>query len=274
MSVPIFQVDAFASRPFGGNPAGVCLLEKPATAEWMQHVAAEMNVAETAFVVPGDKAFGLRWFTPTVEVGLCGHATLASAHALWEAGRVPKTASIAFETLSGILTAERDGDRVAITLPARRVTLCPMPDGLVEALGATPRAVTATVQGGTAHGNVLVEFGDEAEVRSLTPRFDRLRAMPFGVIATARAAHAPYDFVSRYFAAPYGIDEDPVTGASALLARAVLGRSAEEELVPRVAGLRARRRAARHAPGRARPAGRPRHHCAARRVRRLDVQIG
>jgi len=171
MSVPVFQVDAFASRPFGGNPAGVCLLEKPATAEWMQHVAAEMNVAETAFVVPGDKAFGLRWFTPTVEVGLCGHATLASAHALWEAGRVPKAAAIAFETLSGILTAERDGDRVAITLPARRVVPCPMPDGLVEALGATARAVTATVQGGTAHGNVLVEFGDEAEVRSLTPRF-------------------------------------------------------------------------------------------------------
>jgi len=214
MSVPVFQVDAFASRPFGGNPAGVCLLERPATAEWMQHVAAEMNVAETAFVVPGDKAFGLRWFTPTVEVGLCGHATLASAHALWEAGRVPKAAAIAFETLSGILTAERDGDRVAITLPARRVVPCPMPDGLVEALGATPRAVAATVQGGTAHGNVLVEFGDEAEVRSLTPRFERLRAMPFGVIATARAAHAPYDFVSRYFAAPYGIDEDPVTGSA------------------------------------------------------------
>ena len=133
----------------------------------MQHVAAEMNLAETAFVVPGDKAFGLRWFTPTVEVGLCGHATLASAHALWEAGRVPKTAAIAFETLSGILTAERDGDRVAITLPARRVMLCPMPDGLVEALGATPRAVTATVAG--RHGAWERARG----VRATRPRCDR-----------------------------------------------------------------------------------------------------
>jgi predicted PhzF superfamily epimerase YddE/YHI9 len=194
------------------QPAGVCLLEKPATAEWMQHVAAEMNVAETAFVVPGDKAFGLRWFTPTVEVGLCGHATLASAHALGS-GACRRRGD-------RVRDAERDPDggagrqRPAGSSAGRRVMLCPMPDGLVEALGATPRAVTATVQGGTAHGNVLVEFGDEAEVRSLTPRFDRLRAMPFGVIATARAAHAPYDFVSRYFASPYGIDEDPVTGGA------------------------------------------------------------
>src|SRR5262249_41779070 len=191
MSLLIFQVDAFAGRPFGGNPAGVCLLEKAADASWMQHVAAEMNVAETAFVVPGERAFGLRWFTPTVEVGLCGHATLASAHALWEAGRVEPTATIAFETLSGILTAERDGDRIAITLPARRVAKCPMPEGLADALGAMPRAVTSTIAGGTSHGNLLVEFADESQVRALAPRFDRLRAMPFGVIATARAAHSP-----------------------------------------------------------------------------------
>lgn len=214
MSVPIFQVDAFASRPFGGNPAGVCLLDTPADAAWMQLVAAEMNVAETAFVAPGERAFGLRWFTPTVEVALCGHATLASAHALWEAGRVAPAAPIAFETLSGLLTAERDGDRVAITLPARPVTPCQMPDGLVDALGAKPRTVAATVHGGAAHGNLLVEFAEEAEVRALAPRFDRLRALPFGVIATSRTARAPYDFVSRYFAAPYGIDEDPVTGSA------------------------------------------------------------
>jgi predicted PhzF superfamily epimerase YddE/YHI9 len=112
------------------------------------------------------------------------------------------------------------------------------------------------VQGGTAHGNVLVEFGDEAEVRSLTPRFDRLRAMPFGVIATARAAHAPYDFVSRYFAAPYGIDEDPVTGSAHCSLAPYWADQLKKNFVPRVAGLRARRRAAGHAPGRARPAGR------------------
>lgn len=214
MSVPIFQVDAFASKPFGGNPAGVCLLDAPADAKWMQHVAAEMNLAETAFVVSGAPEFGLRWFTPTVEVGLCGHATLASAHALWESGRVASGAPIAFQTLSGVLTANRDGDRIAISLPTREVVPCPMPEGLVEGLGATPTVVTVTAEGGTAHGNLLVEFADEASVRALTPRFELLRRLPFGIIATSRAARSRYDFVSRYFAAPYGIDEDPVTGSA------------------------------------------------------------
>lgn len=214
MPAPLLQIDAFSKRPFGGNPAAVCLLDRPADAEWMQRVAAEMNVAETAFVVPGDGAFGLRWFTPTVEVGLCGHATLASAHALWETGRVPKETTISFQTLSGILTADRDGDRIAITLPTRPVVECPMPDGLRDALGATPKTVNVTLEGGTAHGNVLLEFADEAAVRGLTPRFEALRRLSFGVIATARASRAPYDFVSRYFAAPYGIDEDPVTGSA------------------------------------------------------------
>jgi PhzF family phenazine biosynthesis protein len=216
MPAPLFQVDAFANRPFGGNPAAVCLLERPADAGWMQCVAAEMNLAETAFVVPSDGAYGLRWFTPTVEVGLCGHATLASAHALWESGRVAPTKTIAFQTLSGVLTAERDGDRIAITLPVRPVIECEAPDGLVEALGAAPKVVTTTVsgEGSTAHGNMLLEFADEATVRGLTPRFGALKDFPFGVIATARAARAPHDFVSRYFAAPYGIDEDPVTGSA------------------------------------------------------------
>jgi PhzF family phenazine biosynthesis protein len=216
MPAPLLQIDAFSNRPFGGNPAAVCLLERPADANWMQRVAAEMNLAETAFVVPGDGAFGLRWFTPTVEVGLCGHATLASAHALWETGRVPPTKAIAFQTQSGVLTAERDGDRIAISLPVRPVVECQMPAGLVEALGATPKTVTSTLNGdgGTAHGNMLLEFADEATVRGLAPRFLLLKELPFGVIATARAAHAPYDFVSRYFATPYGIDEDPVTGSA------------------------------------------------------------
>jgi PhzF family phenazine biosynthesis protein len=216
MAAPLLQIDAFSNRPFGGNPAAVCLLDQPAAAGWMQCVAAEMNLAETAFVVPGDGAFGLRWFTPTVEVGLCGHATLASAHALWETGRVAPTRSIAFQTLSGVLTAERDGDRIAITLPVRPVVECEMPKGLFEALGAQPKVATMTVtgEGNTAHGNVLLEFADEAAVRGLTPRFASLKDFPFGVIVTARAARAPYDFVSRYFAVPYGIDEDPVTGGA------------------------------------------------------------
>jgi PhzF family phenazine biosynthesis protein len=213
MSVPLYQIDAFSREAFGGNPAAVCLLEREADSTWMQRVAAEMNLAETAFVVPGASAFGLRWFTPTVEVALCGHATLASAHALWETGRVPVASRIAFETQSGILTAERDGDLVAIELPSRPVVACPVPPRLSEAIGVEPRVIGETTPG-IAHGNLLVELENEAAVRSLTPRFDTLRQIPAGVIVTARADTAPYDFVSRYFAAPYGIDEDPVTGSA------------------------------------------------------------
>lgn len=209
---PILQIDAFTDRPFGGNPAGVCLLDQPADPGWMQHVAAEMNVAETAFLVPRDGGFDLRWFTPTVEIGLCGHATLASAHALWQLGRVPRGQRIAFETRSGTLTAEPEGDRIAIELPARPVVACAMPDGLLEALGGEAIAVSETTPG-RAHGNLLVEFVDESTVRRLSPRFDRLRKYDFGVIVTARGT-GKYDFVSRYFAAPYGIDEDPVTGSA------------------------------------------------------------
>jgi PhzF family phenazine biosynthesis protein len=210
---PILQVDAFTARPFGGNPAGVCILDRPADPGWMQHVAAEMNLAETAFLVPRVSGFDLRWFTPTVEIDLCGHATLASAHALWQLGRVPPGQRIAFETRSGTLTAEPDGDRIAIELPARPVTACPVPDGLAEALGGKAPVLVSDTTPGRAHGNLLVEFADEDAVRRLSPRFDRLREYDFGVIATARSAGG-YDFISRYFAAPYGIDEDPVTGSA------------------------------------------------------------
>jgi PhzF family phenazine biosynthesis protein len=209
---PLLQIDAFTDRPFSGNPAAVCLLDGPADPAWMQRVAAEMNLAETAFLVPQGGRFGLRWFTPTVEIELCGHATLASAHALWQLGRVPVGTRIAFDTASGELTAEPDGDRIAIELPARPMALCETPAGLVEALGAVPRAVSQSVPA-RAHGNRVVEFSHEAEVRALAPRFDRLRAFDFGVIVTARGT-GRYDFISRYFAAPYGIDEDPVTGSA------------------------------------------------------------
>lgn len=208
----LLHIDAFTDRPFSGNPAAVCLLDAPADAAWMQLVAAEMNLAETAFLVPQGDRFGLRWFTPTVEVELCGHATLASAHALWQVGRVPAGARIAFETASGVLTAEPDGDRIAIELPARPMILCEAPDGLVDALGATPCVVSESVPA-RAHDNLVVEFSHESEVRALAPRFDRLRAFDFGVIATARGT-GRYDFISRYFAVPFGIDEDPVTGSA------------------------------------------------------------
>ena len=216
MTVPLLQIDAFTSRAFGGNPAAVCLLDSPADPRWMQQVASEMNLAETAFVVSQGPSFGLRWFTPEVEVALCGHATLASAHALWETGRVPGAAAIAFETLSGTLRARQDGDRIAIELPVRPVSPCAAPPALIEALGATPRVSTATsAEGGTsqAHGNYLLEFEDEAAVRALAPRFHLLRDVPGGVIVTAGGT-GQYDFVSRFFAAPYGINEDPVTGSA------------------------------------------------------------
>ncbi len=218
MPVPLIQIDAFTSKAFGGNPAAVCLLDAPADPQWMQQVAAEMNLAETAFVVPDEPAgrFGLRWFTPEVEVALCGHATLASAHALWETGRVPASSTIAFETLSGTLQAQQDGGRIAIELPVRPVSPCAAPPSLIEALGATPRVVAATAaEGGTAtaHGNFLLEFANDAMVRGLQPRFHLLRDVPGGVIVTARGSR-PYDFVSRFFAAPYGINEDPVTGSA------------------------------------------------------------
>jgi len=212
MSHTLLQIDAFTSRPFGGNPAAVCLLDAPADPAWMQQVAAEMNLAETAFVVPQGDRFGLRWFTPTIEIGLCGHATLASAHALWQLGRVAAGSRIAFDTASGELTAEPDGDRIAIEMPTRPMAPGPTPDGLIEALGATPHAVSHGVPA-RAHGNLVVEFTHEHEVRALAPRFDRLRGYDFGVIATAKGS-GRYDFISRYFASPYGIDEDPVTGSA------------------------------------------------------------
>lgn len=214
MAVPLLQIDAFTASPFRGNPAAVCLLDAPADPTWMQQVGAEMNLAETAFVVPDGDRFGLRWFTPEVEVALCGHATLASAHALWETGRVPAGREILFETLSGTLRAQRDGDRIAIELPSRPVAPAEPPAGLVDALGAAPRAAFATVAGGTgAHANHLLEYDSEETVTALRPDFARLRDIPGGVIVTARGT-GRYDFVSRFFAAPYGIDEDPVTGSA------------------------------------------------------------
>src|SRR5688572_15956149 len=137
MSVPLFHVDAFTERPFAGNPAAVCLPTAEHDARWMQHVAAEMNLSETAFVSPADAGFGLRWFTPTVEVDLCGHATLASAHVLWQEGRVPLDRTIDFHTRSGLLRATRSGDEIELDFPLIPEEPAPEPPGLAEALGVT-----------------------------------------------------------------------------------------------------------------------------------------
>jgi len=217
VSWPLFQVDAFTAEPFAGNPAAVCLLEPGEHADpgWMQRVAAEMNLSETAFLVPGDEpgAYGLRWFTPTVEVELCGHATLASAHMLWTEGRVPAGQPIRFDTASGALAAGPGaGGTIWLDFPATPASPVDPPAGLIEALGAgTPRWV------GRARFDYLVEVEDETAVRDLTPDTRRMGGLGSrGAIVTAAAAAgaAGYDFVSRYFAPAAGIDEDPVTGSA------------------------------------------------------------
>jgi len=203
------QVDAFTSEPFKGNPAAVCVLEEERDAAWMQRVASEMNLAETAFLRPREDGFALRWFTPTVEVALCGHATLASAHVLWESGRLAPGQSARFHTKSGLLTAIRQGDWIELDFPSTPEESAEAPPGLVEALGASPRYV------GKSRFDYLVEFDSEASVARLRPNFQALGAIPArGVIATSRSADPGFDFVSRFFAPATGINEDPVTGSS------------------------------------------------------------
>ncbi|WP_067829275.1 PhzF family phenazine biosynthesis protein [Actinomadura kijaniata] len=211
-------VDAFTDRPFGGNPAGVCLLEAPADPAWMQRVAAEMRHSETAFVRPladADADFELRWFTPVVEVALCGHATLATAHALYATGTVPPDRPVRFRTLrSGVLTVARTADGgLEMDFPARPPEPAPAPDGLAEALG-----VPIGWTGRNAEQDVIVEVADERTVRELTPDIAALaRIDARGVVPTAAAAPGQgHDFVSRFFAARIleGDGEDPVTGSA------------------------------------------------------------
>ncbi|HEY6066416.1 MAG TPA: PhzF family phenazine biosynthesis protein [Thermoanaerobaculia bacterium] len=209
MPLTITQVDAFTSKPFAGNPAGVCVLPEERDEAWMQDVAKEMNLAETAFLVPRPDGWGLRWFTPAAEVDLCGHATLASAHVLWETGLVPQTETARFHTKSGLLTAVRRGDWIELDFPATPDERVDAPAGLVESLGASPRYI------GRSIFDYLVELGGEDSVRSVRPDFRGLaRLGTRGVIVTARSADPAFDFVSRYFAPSYGIDEDPVTGSA------------------------------------------------------------
>jgi predicted PhzF superfamily epimerase YddE/YHI9 len=210
VAVNIVQVDAFTAEPFRGNPAGVCVLEGKAPEAWMQSVAAEMNLSETAFLVQQEDGFGIRYFTPTVEVPLCGHATLASAHVLWEQGIVPRGEDIPLRARGGWLTASLKGEWICLDFPAIPVSEAAVPEGLEGALGATPRAAHRGWEQG-----YLVELAGQEAVEALKPDFGRPRA--FGpIIATARAAPAnsAFDFVSRFFAPSLGIDEDPVTGVA------------------------------------------------------------
>jgi predicted PhzF superfamily epimerase YddE/YHI9 len=209
MPLTITQVDAFTSEPFKGNPAAVCVLPEDRDDAWMQDVAREMNLAETAFLLPAPDGWGLRWFTPAVEVDLCGHATLASAHVLWETGRLAAGETARFHTRSGLLTAVRCGDWIELDFPATPDEPADAPPGLVESLGASPRYVGRSVF------DYLVELDSEESIRALRPDFGLMKKIGArGVIATSRSADPNFDFVSRYFAPAFGIDEDPVTGST------------------------------------------------------------
>ena len=209
MGLRIVQVDAFTDTPFRGNPAAICVLPAPRDEHWMQDVAREMNLSETAFLQAQPDGWSLRWFTPTVEVALCGHATLASAHVLWEDGHLARDRQARFHTKSGLLTADRRGDWIELDFPAKSEGPAPAPPGLAEALGVAPKYV------GRNQLDYLVEVDSEATVRGLTPDFTALAKLPVrGVIVTSRAASGEYDFVSRFFAPGSGIAEDPVTGSS------------------------------------------------------------
>lgn len=231
MSQRITQVDAFTDRPFAGNPAAVCVLPGPADEGWMRNVAREMNLSETAFLHPLPDGFRLRWFTPTTEVDLCGHATLASAHVLWEEGFLKPDEPARFHTRSGLLTAalgrsggvERKegperaeatgtsgaGRWITLDFPSEPEEPASAPRGLAKALGAEIRYT------GRNRFDYLVELESEAAVRALRPDFTALAALPVrGIVVTARSASSAYDLVSRFFAPNVGVPEDPVTGSA------------------------------------------------------------
>jgi len=205
----LLQIDAFTDQPFRGNPAAVCFLDRERDAEWMQHVAAEMNLSETAFLLRQEDGWSLRWFTPAIEVDLCGHATLASAHALW-GEKADDAGVLRFHTRSGLLTASRDGDWIELDFPAKREQKVDPPPELLDALGARD-----AVYVGRNQFDYLVELRSEDEIRALQPDHAALRKLPVrGVIVTSRGANGKYDFVSRFFAPGSGVDEDPVTGSA------------------------------------------------------------
>ncbi len=209
MAQIIYQVDSFTDRPFAGNPAGVCILPAPAEEDWMKAVAREMNLSETAFLVRQKDGYDLRWFTPASEVRLCGHATLASAHILWQTNTLRKDEQARFHTLSGLLTAELDGDWIEMDFPARPPKAVEPPAGLAAALGVEPVFVGRDVD------DYLVEVESSRAVRNLKPDITALGILPVrGTIVTARSNDPRFDFVSRFFAPAVGVNEDPVTGSS------------------------------------------------------------
>jgi PhzF family phenazine biosynthesis protein len=209
MGLPLFQVDAFTEKRFTGNPAAVCILDEPKPDKWLAQVAAEMNLSETAFLLRGEDGFELRWFTPTIEVDLCGHATLASAHALWEGGYLKPGQQARFHTRSGLLTAELRDGWIFMDFPALRAEAASANPPLLKALGTEPKWL------GRNRLDYLVELASDETVRNLTPDIRGLTELGIrGVIVTAKPNTPPYDFISRFFAPGAGINEDPVTGSA------------------------------------------------------------
>jgi predicted PhzF superfamily epimerase YddE/YHI9 len=205
----IFQVDAFTDIAYRGNPAGVCPVDEFPADEWMQAVAAEMNVAETAFVTPADREGqrGLRWFSPTTEVPLCGHATLATAHVLWSEGYAERDAPLAFSTRSGVLTASPiAGGWIELDLPAMPAADSQLPDGVLTALGVS------ALRTGTSEIFDVVEVSSPSEVAAAAPDMAVLRGYPRCYIVTARSDGD--EVLCRVFAPAIGIDEDPATGSA------------------------------------------------------------
>jgi PhzF family phenazine biosynthesis protein len=215
MATRITQVDAFTDRRFAGNPAAVCVLAEPRDPRWMQDVAAEMNLSETAFAtrLDGPAHFNLRWFTPNTEVDLCGHATLATAHVLWEEGHIPADQVPRFETRSGLLTARRGPHGIELDFPREAVDSEATSNEVMAILLA---AIPAPIQFvGRNRFDVLVELADEATLESLRPDVRQLEKIPCrGVIVTSRSADPAFDFASRFFAPRVGVDEDPVCGSA------------------------------------------------------------
>ena len=208
-TIPYSLVDAFTDRPYSGNPAVVCILPAWKDDPWLQNVAAEMNQAETAFLVQSASGYDLRWLTPKMEVDLCGHATLASAHVLWQSGNVDPSEAIHFSTRSGILTALMKGENIQLDFPLERTEPTVAPDGLLSALKVE------AVYVGKSRFDYLVEVASETILRQMAPDFRLLATVPTrGVIVTSRSDDSRYDFVSRFFAPAAGIDEDPVTGSA------------------------------------------------------------
>jgi len=220
MNIPFYQVDAFTRRPFKGNPAAICLLDTPISDLLMQSIAIENNLAETAFLISGPsrnrpvvgssprpERYSLRWFSPKKEMPLCGHATLATAHILWQTGREPQGKTLQFDTLSGVLTATQQDEWIELDFPARTNERCPIPDELKQLFPDGYNDIVYSVD------RFLVELPSPAAVRAFIPDAPFLQQHRL-VITSAAEKDTPYDFISRYFAHPVGVPEDPVTGTA------------------------------------------------------------